>query len=85
MPCCGQTRKPLAKRRTSTTTSTPTSHRPAATQGVAFTYIGRGGVTAVGPITGRRYRFARPGVRVAVDVRDAPSLMAVPGLRKLPL
>jgi hypothetical protein len=42
-------------------------------------------LTAVGPITGRRYRFNGPGARVAVDSRDAPSMRAVPNLRETSL
>jgi len=38
-------------------------------------------MTAVGPVTGRRYRFERPRARVAVDGRDAAGLAAVPHLR----
>jgi len=46
-----------------------------------FEYVGNTGLTVRGPITGRSYRFAGPAQRVAVDGRDAPSLMAVPNLR----
>ena len=51
---------------------------------VYFEYTGQTGLTAVGPITGKRYRFARPGMTIAVDGRDAPSLAAVPKLRRVP-
>ena len=50
-----------------------------------FEYLGDTGLTAVGPITGRRYRFNGPGARVAVDSRDAPSMRAVPNLRETSL
>lgn len=33
-----------------------------------------GGVTAFGPITGRRYDFNGAGAMLAVDERDAPAL-----------
>ena len=58
--------------------STPVAPRTV----VYFEYAGQTGLTAVGPITGKRYRFARPGATVAVDGRDAPSLAAVPQLRR---
>ena len=57
--------------------------RPVAPISVVFEYVGKTALTALGPVTGRRYRFSRPGARVAVDWRDAPSLAAVPNLRQL--
>jgi hypothetical protein len=50
---------------------------------VSFEYIGRTSLTAIGRITGRRYRFGMPGARVAVDLRDRHSLLSVPHLRQL--
>jgi hypothetical protein len=38
-------------------------------------------LTVTGPVTGTTYRFVGQGSRAAVDVRDRPSLLAVPGLR----
>lgn len=49
-----------------------------------FEYVGKTGLTVVGPVTGRRYRFASPGVLLAVDERDSPSMAGVPNLRKAP-
>jgi len=46
-------------------------------------YIGPTGLTARGRITGQIYRFPENGARVAVDTRDAPSLLAVPQLRRV--
>jgi len=51
---------------------------------MVFQYVGTTGLTVEGPITGKRYRFAAPGARVAVDGRDAPSVRGVPNLRLLP-
>ena len=48
----------------------------------AFEYAGTTALTAVGAITGRRYRFDRPGAIVDVDLRDASSLAGVPQLRR---
>ena len=48
---------------------------------IRFEYVGGTGLSVRGPITGRTYRFGASGARVAVDSRDAPSLMAVPNLR----
>ena len=47
-----------------------------------FEYVGLTGITAFGPVTGRRYRFANPGAIIAVDDRDAPSMAGVPNLRR---
>jgi hypothetical protein len=37
----------------------------------------------VGPATGRTYRFAAPGARLEVDLRDRPGLATVPKLREV--
>ena len=50
---------------------------------VSFEYIGKTGLTVLGPITMKRYRFGYPDAVVAVDPRDAPSFIAVPNLRRL--
>jgi hypothetical protein len=48
-----------------------------------FEYCGATALTAVGPVTGRRYRFERPRARAAVDGRDAAGLAVVPHLRQV--
>lgn len=48
-----------------------------------FEYVGRTGMTVVGPATGTRYRFDRPGARLAVDPRDHAAMAAVPHLRRV--
>lgn len=47
-----------------------------------FEYVGKTGLTAFGPVTGRHYRFPRPGALLAVDERDASSMAGVPHLRR---
>ena len=49
---------------------------------VFLEYVGATGLTVRGPISGKTYRFVRPGASVAVDGLDAPYLLAVPNLRK---
>jgi hypothetical protein len=49
---------------------------------VKFEYVGRTGLTVVGRVSGKTYRFERPGFHVEVDARDASSLAAVPNLRQ---
>jgi hypothetical protein len=50
---------------------------------VFFEYVGRSGLMVVGPATGRRYRFDRPGARLEVDLKDRRSLAGVPHLRQV--
>jgi hypothetical protein len=49
---------------------------------IGFEYVGTTGLTVVGPVTRKRYRFESHGSRVAIDPRDAPSMAAVPHLRR---
>jgi len=87
MSCCGNQRK-----QTRGTTPTPNAAKrlpppipPRASRfgKVYLEYIGPTGLTARGRITGQIYRFPENGARVAVDTRDAPSLLAVPQLRRV--
>jgi hypothetical protein len=56
----------------------------ARTNGVVyFRYLGNQTMTAIGPVTGRVYRFSSPGAVAAADPRDAPSLAAVPHLTQV--
>lgn len=68
MSCCGNKRKQLR----------PESDSPA-----YFQYIGKSGLTVMGPWTHTRYRFDSPGAVVAIDPRDRRALAAVPGLREV--
>jgi hypothetical protein len=51
---------------------------------VLFEYFGATGMTVVGPVTGRSYRFDRKGARVEVDPGDRARLFSVPNLREIP-
>lgn len=53
-------------------------------EGAVFEYVGESGLTTVSPVTGARYRFERPGARLAVDPRDAKWLSQAPNLRVVP-
>jgi hypothetical protein len=46
-----------------------------------FEYVGATALTVIGPGSGLRYRFDRPGAALAVDPRDRAALEAVPLLR----
>ena len=48
-----------------------------------FEYRGNTSLIAIGSATGTRYHFSGPGKRVAVDVRDRPSLAMVPMLAEV--
>ena len=49
---------------------------------VYFQYVGRTGLSVIGPMSGKRYRFDRHGATIPADPRDRRSLAAVPGLRQ---
>jgi len=50
---------------------------------LAFQYTGPSALTAIGPLSGRQYRFPHPGAVLQVDPRDRASLAAVPHLRQV--
>jgi len=56
---------------------------PVQQQGTTFQYVGKTAITAVGPVSGRQYRFDYPGAILPVDPRDRASLATVPNLREL--
>ncbi len=88
MSCCGNLRRlaatsspdllPLSHDKTTVVPTGPTRHFV-----ILFEYIGTTALTAIGGLTGRRYRFDRPGARVAIDPRDRPSVAQIPNLRQL--
>ena len=87
MPCCGDKRGRV-RRQTTVGTSTTTGNgstprRVSSKKELQFEYIGQTGLTVRGTITGKRYRFTRPGALVSVDGRDGPSMFAVPNLRRV--
>jgi len=84
MSCCGGNR---AAQRSSYQASPAGLHRnpvpnaSTSAKAVNFEYSGATALTVAGPATGSIYRFSRSGMRLAVHGSDAPSLLAVPGLR----
>lgn len=53
-----------------------------ASSGVIFEYGGATALTVVSPLTGKTYRFARPGAHVEVDPRDRSWVTFVPSLKR---
>ena len=81
MSCCGRQREQFQG--TSQPPPRIINRQPLPQPEIRFEYVGATGLTVVGPVTGKRYRFDNPGSRVSVDPRDAPSMAAVPHLRRI--
>ena len=79
MACCGERREQLR-----TEFSARGVRRPKPINGhVIFEYTGPASAVVRGTVTGRGYAFAGYGARVAIDARDAPSLIDTPYLQAL--
>jgi hypothetical protein len=91
MSCCGQQRKqlnltkPTQRSRENPKPGSLPKARKAPKPGayIYFKYTGATGLTVGGPVSGKRYRFERPGAIVAVDPRDRRALATVPILRQV--
>jgi hypothetical protein len=85
MSCCGSKRaatspgNPPAPTPRRTPTGPPEPLTPLGS--LRLEYVGATRFTVVGPKTGRRYDFARPGAVVEVHLADWQSLAALPQLR----
>ncbi len=82
MSCCGQSRQRLWEldSHRQTLGSSPAQKGKPPGSLVYFEYVGKTGLTVIGPITGKRYRFPKPGAKIAVDSNDAPLLTTIPRL-----
>ena len=78
--CCGNQRQQLSMARAAAPTAAPPARRR---RTVRFRYVGATSLTALGAVTGTRYRFAAPGDELPVDPSDRRSLAAVPHLREI--
>jgi hypothetical protein len=87
MSCCGSKRQPAMRPTYANLGAAARAPGSAAPNGpdaaVVFVYDGIAPLILAGSASGRRYRFAERGDRLAVDPRDAPALDAVPQLRRL--
>jgi hypothetical protein len=86
MSCCGNKRAQLSRtteppRVPEPTRRTSSQRQPERDTPVYFQYLGKTGLTVMGPKTHKFYRFDGPGAVVEVDPRDQRALAAVPALR----
>jgi|HubBroStandDraft_5_1064220.scaffolds.fasta_scaffold02591_5 hypothetical protein len=79
--CCGRNQKQIQYNAPNGVTTTPIPGNSGFQSGSTLQYLGRTALTVVGPITGARYRFDRPGSQLRVDPRDRPALLRVPVLK----
>lgn len=83
--CCGKNRTAVSQTRVSSPAGRAVQASPALamrprSNAAYFEYTGKTAMTVMGPVTGATYRFAAPGSRVTVDLRDWKHVAAVPGL-----
>lgn len=83
MSCCGKQREQFLGTSQTPPRVNDKSRQPLPQLAIRFEYVGVSGLTVVGPVTGKGYRFDKPGSRLLVDLRDAPSMASVPHLRRV--
>jgi hypothetical protein len=88
MPCCGKKRAQVRQKAQTRPAPEPaegtvSQPRPESQPVAYFQYLGKTGVTVIGPRTGKRYRFGHTGAIVAVDRRDGRAVAAVSVLRQV--
>jgi len=47
-----------------------------------FEYTGKTALTVVSPLTGKNYRFSKPGAQLTVDDRDRQWIAFIPNLKR---
>ncbi|HPS73986.1 MAG TPA: hypothetical protein PLD52_06790 [Bacteroidales bacterium] len=93
MSCCGKKRAsfpagppglpaPFTVRQTARSPESAGEPGNSRSSSIFFEYTGKTGMTVWGAISGKRYRFEKPGSRVMIDPRDRPSLAQVPNLKQ---
>ena len=92
MSCCGNKRSQFYGAGAAHPVGNPNAHlgqdqvpsaRLAAPTPVLFEYVGMTGLSAMGPVTQKLYRFDAKHARVAVDPRDAAAIAGVPNLKRV--
>ena len=84
--CCGNKRAQLSQTTQASQVHesgerTSLQHQPERDSPVYFQYIGKTGLTVMGPMTRKFYRFDSPGAVVEVDPMDRRALEVVSALR----
>lgn len=79
--CCGRNKRTSQFTSSHHVANPGTQINTAVPFGSRFQYVGATAVTIVGPMTGARYRFERPGSELQVDPRDCPALSRLPVLK----
>ena len=77
MSCCGGNRSSRPSGSVARNASPANPVQVSIPRVVVFRYDGRNSLLVFGRVTGRKYRFERPGAEVAVDPRDAASLATI--------
>ena len=83
MSCCGRHRETFRGTSRGTRQPAPRASKPLPQSPVHFEYVGATGLTVLGPVTGKHYRFDRSGSQVLIEPRDVASIAAVPHLRRV--
>jgi hypothetical protein len=81
MSCCGSTRLQLGAIGNTRPSAAPKPVAPRFT--IVVEYVGSAALTAIGPVSGQRYRFHHAGARQVIDPRDRPGLVRIPQLREV--
>ena len=79
--CCGRYDKQASNTASEPALAPRPQTPPDKIAGIPIRYEGRTGMTVIGPVSGRVYRFSSPGSRVELDARDASTVAAIPKLR----
>jgi hypothetical protein len=79
MSCCGKKRQQLHVQPVAIRVPEPQATSMASR--LAFEYTGNGAMAVIGPGSGIRYSFEKPGARVEVDPRDSHFLSTLRDLR----
>jgi hypothetical protein len=80
MGCCGQRR---AQMTTGGTVQAEANRSRPVSRVALYEYTGMTAMTVAGPVSGSKYRFAAPGAKVQVALRDVASMSSLPNLRRL--
>ena len=80
MACCGQRRGQIV---TNGGVATVGGRSQPKSRVALYEYTGMTAMTVTGTFSGARYRFALPGARLQVDMRDVPSVSGLPNLRRV--